>query len=85
MLDMPDGFEVPLYRGPLKPKLLLGAHRDFTLLMCAIGALAFLWKLWPLLPFTAIMQGVAVWGTRQDARWFSKISRVIKYARYYKA
>ena len=82
---MPEGFEVPVYRAALKPKLSLGAHRDFTFLMFGIAALAFLWKLWPLLPLTAILQGVAIWGTRQDERWFSKVPRVIKYKRYYKA
>ena len=85
MLDVPEGFEVPIYAGPLKPKLCLGAPRDFTYAMLGLGALAVLWKMWPLLPLVVILQVGAIWGTRQDTQWFAKILRVAKYKRYYKA
>jgi type IV secretory pathway TrbD component len=85
VVDAPEGFEVPVYRGPLKPQLLWGAHRDFTLLMAGLGALGFLWKVWLLLPLVAVLQLVAAWGTRQDEKWFQKIPRVVRYKRYYKA
>ena len=85
MYDAPEGFEVPVYRAVLKPKLSLGAHRDWTFIMLGVAALAFLYKLWPVLPLVVVLQAVAVWGTRQDEKWFEKVLRVVKYKRYYKA
>lgn len=85
MYDAPEGFEVPVFKGPLRPRLSLGAHRDFTFAMAAIGALGFVWKLWALLPLVLILQLGAIWGTRQDEKWFAKVWRVVWYKRYYKA
>lgn len=85
MFDAPDGFEVPVYHGTLKPKLILGAPRDWTFLASAVAALSVFWKLWPLLPLVVVLHGVAIWGTRQDEKWFEKAWRVIRTKRYYKA
>jgi hypothetical protein len=43
-----------------------------------------LWKLWPVLPLAVILHAVAIWGTRQDEKWFEKVWRVITTKRYYK-
>jgi type IV secretory pathway TrbD component len=82
--DAPEGFEVPVYRAALKPKLSLGAPRDWTFLVSALFALSVLYKLWPVLPLVAILHTVAIWGTRQDEHWFEKVARVIRTKRYYK-
>jgi type IV secretory pathway TrbD component len=84
MYDAPEGFEVPLFQGPLKPRLSLGAPRDWTFAMAALGALGLLYKLWALVPLVVLLQVGAIWGTRQDDKWFQKIPRVMRYKRYYK-
>lgn len=84
MYDAPEGFEVPIYRAALKPRLALGAPRDWTFGVSAVAALALLYKLWPVLPMVALLHGVAIWGTRQDEHWFEKIVRVVRTKRYYK-
>jgi type IV secretory pathway TrbD component len=83
--DTPEGFAVPVYHAALKPRLALGAHQDVTAGLFGLATLAFIWRLWPVLPLAAILQGIAVWGTRQDERWFQKVERVIRYKLYYKA
>jgi type IV secretory pathway TrbD component len=83
--EVPEGFEVPVYQGPLKPKLLAGAPADFTLLMFGGFVLGIFYKLWAVLPLTVLLQGGAIWGTAQDEKWFQKILRVVNYKRYYKA
>jgi type IV secretory pathway TrbD component len=83
--DVPEGFEVPVYRAALKPQLALGAPRMWTILLGATGGFAVLYKLWIVLPLVVVLHAVAVWGTRQDEHWFAKVLRVIRYKRYYKA
>jgi type IV secretory pathway TrbD component len=85
VVDTPAGFEVPVYRAALRPKLMLGAPTDFTALMLGAAGFGFLWRLWPLLPLVVILHSFAIWGTRQDAKWFEKALQVLKYKRYYKA
>ena len=85
MYDAPEGFEVPVFKGLLRPRLSLGAHRDFTFAMIALGALGFVWKLWALIPLVLILQLGAIYATRQDEKWFPKVLRVVRYKRYYKA
>lgn len=85
MHEAPDGFEVPVFQGPLRPRLSLGAHRDFTYAMAVLLALGILYKLWALLPLAIFLQLGAIWATRQDQHWCQKISRVVRYKRYYKA
>jgi type IV secretory pathway TrbD component len=84
MYDMPEGFEVPIYRGPLRPKLSAGAPRDFSFLMLGVCLLSLFWKLWAVVPLTGFLQLIAVWGTRMDEKWFQKVPRVVRYKRYYK-
>lgn len=81
---MPEGFEVPVYKGPLRPKLTAGAPTDFSLAMFGVFALGCFYKLWAVLPLAIILQVVAIWGTRQDDRWFQKVGRAVFYKRYYK-
>ena len=85
MYEVPEGFEVPVFHGPLRPRLSLGAPRDFTFAMFALGTLGVVWKLWALVPLVLILQLGAIWGTRQDEKWFAKVCRVVWYKRYYKA
>jgi type IV secretory pathway TrbD component len=85
MYDVPDGFEVPIYQGPLLPKLTAEAPTDWTLLMFGCFGLGCFYRLWAVLPLTLILQLFAVWGTRQDAQWFTKMLRAFRYKRYYKA
>lgn len=83
--NLPGGFEIPIYRGPLKPRLLLGIPKDFAALLLASGMLGVLWRLWALLPLVGVLYLFALWGTRQDPKWFEKAWQTIKYKRYYKA
>jgi type IV secretory pathway TrbD component len=84
MYDAPEGFEVPVYKGPLIPRLAAGAPRDFAFLMLGLFLLAAFWRLFAVLPLTLCLQLFAVWGTRQDEKWFQKVPRVVRYKRYYK-
>jgi type IV secretory pathway TrbD component len=84
MFDVPEGFEVPVYKGPLRERLSLGAPRDFTILMFGLFGVGFFWRLWAVLPLTGFLQLFAVGGTRLDPKWFPKISRAAFYKRYYK-
>lgn len=81
---MPDGFEVPVYKGPLRPKLTAGAPSDWSLGMFGLFGLGCFYKLWAVLPLAILLQCFAVWGTRQDEKWFQKLRRVVRYKRYYK-
>ena len=83
--DLPAGFEVPVLRGPLKPRLSLGAPQTWTALMLGVVSFGFLWRVWVLLPLVAVLHGIAVRGTRQDPNWFAKAGRVVRYKRYYRA
>lgn len=84
MYGVPEGFEAPVFKGPLKPRLSLGAPRDFTFTMIGGFALGLLYKLWAILPLTIILEGIAIWGTYQDEKWFQKVLRAMRYKRYYK-
>jgi hypothetical protein len=84
MYDMPDGFEVPAYKGPLKPKLLAGAPTDFSLLMFGGFGCGCFYRLWAVLPLTILLQLFAILGTRQDEKWFQKMLRAVEYKRFYK-
>jgi type IV secretory pathway TrbD component len=81
--DVPEGFEVPIYHALLRPKLLLGAPRTFTVFVFIGTAIAVLWHAWPVFPLAVILQGFAAWGTRQDPNWFSIVLRCWFYKRYY--
>jgi len=83
--DIPAGFEIPLCRAALKPKLLAGAPRDFSIVMMMLVLSAFLFKMWPLYPVVAVLQGFAVVVTSVDPHAFVKAWRVARqYAQYYK-
>jgi type IV secretory pathway TrbD component len=84
MYDVPAGFEVPVYKAPLRPKLMWGAPRDFTFGMIGLFCLGFLWKLWILLPLAVVLQLGATFCTSMDERWFQKAPRAVLYKRYYK-
>ncbi len=83
MFNAPDGFEVPVFRAALKAQLMLGAPRLFTILVCISAAIALMWRLWPLIPFLAIVQCFAAWGTRKDDAWFPIVLRALGYKNYY--
>jgi len=78
---------VPIYRAVLKAeaRLSLGAPRDFTIINVAGAAIAFLWRLWPLLPLAVVLQLGAAWATRLDPHWLAKGWRVWRYKAYYKS
>jgi type IV secretory pathway TrbD component len=83
--DKPEGFEIPIYRTPLKPALALGVPMEFTAFTMGAAILGFLWKAWALLILAMLLHVLAAWGTRKDEKWFTKILRVVRYKRYYKA
>lgn len=83
--ECPDGFEIPVFRATLHPKLLVGVPQDFAFVTGGLFVLAFFVKIWPLYPLTLLLHLGGVWATKQDPQWFVKVVRVAwQYARYYK-
>ena len=79
----PDGFEVPVYQALLRPRLVLGAPRLFSIGLIVGTAVALVWHAWPFLPFAVLLQVFAAWGTRQDPDWFAIVLRCYGYKKYY--
>ena len=85
MHDGPVGFEVPLYQALLKPQLMLGSPRNFSIPVVILTAMALIWKIWSVAPFAVILLVFAAWGTRQDDVWFAIMLRAVKFKKYYEA
>lgn len=82
--NFPEQFEVPVLHAVQRPKLLCGAPRLWTIWVFIGAAIAFIWHAWPVIPLALILHAFAVWGTRQDAQWFSIIIRCFHYKNYYR-
>lgn len=80
-----EGFEIPLCRAALKPKLLVGVPQDFAMVTGGLLVAAFFLKMWPLYPIGVGLHLLGVGLTRWDPQWFPKVCRAVwEYARYYK-
>ncbi len=85
MHDKPTGFEVALFQPLLFPRLMLGAPRGVSIVMMGLATIAFIWSWWSAFPPVAVVQGVAILGTRLDEDWFTIGFRLLFYKRHYEA
>ena len=83
--EPPEGFEIPVFRAVLHPKLLLGVPQEYVLVTGGLFVLAFFAKIWVLFPVAGLLHLGGVWATKRDPQWAVKVWRVAwEYARYYK-
>lgn len=84
MSQLPEGYELPVFRFIAEPMLLMGCPRDLIILNFAIGAIFILaLSTFMVLPINILLHYLTKYATKQDPEFFNCLKRHIWRKDYY--